>query len=183
MNRLKELRQEKNLTLKELSQKVNIPASTLGSYEQTGNSSRKLTGKNVNVLANFFEVTPLYLTGASNIRDSSDFLKYANKLTEMMRKQGNTATVQAEYSNLLTYELNRDFTNLYNSVHKGVSIIEDDKPRLPDLNEIINSLDDYSKEQILFVIRQVFTNLVKDKLEMETDFDIDELIDLLDIDY
>lgn len=183
MNRLKELRQEKGLSLRGLSKKVGIPFSTLSSYEQKGSGARELAGKNVNVLANFFEVTPLYLTGASNIRDSSDFLKYANKLTEMMRKQGNTATVQAEYSNLLTYELNRDFTNLYNSVHKGVSIIEDDKPRLPDLNEIINSLDDYSKEQILFVMRQVFTNLVKDKLEMETDFDIDELIDLLDIDY
>lgn len=187
MNRLKELRQEKGLSLRALSKKVDIPFSTLSSYEQEGSGARKLAGKNLNVLANFFDVTPLYLTGDSNIRSYNDFFELVLEKTKTNKESSGEyfkySKAFNEFANLRTYELNKDFTNLYNSVHGGVSVVEDDKSRLPDLNEIIGNLDDYSKEFILSVIRQVFTNLVKDKLEMETDFDIDELIDLLDIDY
>ena len=60
MNRLKELRQKNNLTLKELGQKVGMANNTLSQYE-TGKREPKL--ETWQALANFFDVTVPYLQG------------------------------------------------------------------------------------------------------------------------
>lgn len=60
MNRIKELRQKNNLTLKELGQKVGMANNTLSQYE-TGKREPKLeTWKK---LADFFNVSVPYLQG------------------------------------------------------------------------------------------------------------------------
>ena len=60
MNRIKELRQKNNLTLKELGQKVGMANNTLSQYE-TGKREPKL--ETWNKLAVFFNVSIPYLQG------------------------------------------------------------------------------------------------------------------------
>lgn len=61
MNRIKELRKKKGLTLNELSENTNIPAMTLSRYER---GVRKLKNDVVINLANYFDVSVEYLKGA-----------------------------------------------------------------------------------------------------------------------
>lgn len=62
MNRIKELRKEKNLTLDELSEKVEINRSTLNRYENEKSEPKLQTWKK---LAAYFDVTVPYLQGLS----------------------------------------------------------------------------------------------------------------------
>ena len=63
MNRLKELRQKNNLTLKELGQKVGMANNTLSQYE-TGKREPKI--ETWNKLAEYFNVPTSYLMGLSD---------------------------------------------------------------------------------------------------------------------
>lgn len=65
MNRIKELRKEKNLTLKELGQKVGMANNTLSQYE-TGKREPKL--ETWNKLAEYFNVPTSYLMGTDNLK-------------------------------------------------------------------------------------------------------------------
>ena len=60
MNRLKELRQKNNLTLKELGQKIGMANNTLSQYE-TGKREPKV--ETWQALADFFNVSVPYLQG------------------------------------------------------------------------------------------------------------------------
>lgn len=60
MNRIKELRQKNNLTLKELGQKIGMANNTLSQYE-TGKREPKL--ETWNKLAEYFNVSIPYLQG------------------------------------------------------------------------------------------------------------------------
>lgn len=60
MNRIKELRQKNNLTLKELGQKIGMANNTLSQYE-TGKREPKL--ETWNKLADYFHVPVAYLKG------------------------------------------------------------------------------------------------------------------------
>ena len=74
-NRIKELRQKNNLTLKELGQKVGMAANTISRYE-TGKREPKLeTWKK---LADFFGVSVPYLQGYAEINIPND-LKFDSK--------------------------------------------------------------------------------------------------------
>jgi len=61
--RLKLLRKEKNITQKELSDKINVSASTIGLYEQ---GRRTPDNETLTKIADFFEVTTDYLLGRTN---------------------------------------------------------------------------------------------------------------------
>ena len=65
MNRLKELRQKNNLTLKELGQKVGMPTITISRYE-TGKREPKL--ETWNKLAEYFSVPTSYLMGTDDLK-------------------------------------------------------------------------------------------------------------------
>lgn len=78
MNRLKELRQRKNLTFKELSKKlqadgIRISSDSLAKYER-GDREPKID--KWQALANFFDVTVPYLQG---IDEETYDLKFATK--------------------------------------------------------------------------------------------------------
>lgn len=60
-NRIKQLRKENGLTLKELSREVGIPASTISQYE---NERRKIPASALKTLSTFFEVPENYILGA-----------------------------------------------------------------------------------------------------------------------
>ena len=64
-NRIKELRKEKNLTLKELGQKIGMANNTISRYE-TGKREPKL--ETWNKLAEYFNVPTSYLMGTDNLK-------------------------------------------------------------------------------------------------------------------
>lgn len=66
INRLKELRLKNGLTLSELSEKVNIPTSTLSKYE---NQKRNLVGNNLYKLSEYFLVSTSFLQGDDNLKN------------------------------------------------------------------------------------------------------------------
>lgn len=74
MNNLKLLRIEKNLTLRDLSEKVNISYVTLSRYE---NGLQPISEENLVILCNFFDVSADYFLGLSDIKkpDINEVLK------------------------------------------------------------------------------------------------------------
>ena len=74
-NRIKELRQKNNLTLKELGQKIGMANNTISQYE-TGKREPKL--ETWQKLADFFGVSIPYLQGYAEINIPNDF-KFESK--------------------------------------------------------------------------------------------------------
>ena len=74
-NRIKELRQKNNLTLKELGHKVGMANNTLSQYE-TGKRNPKL--ETWQKLADYFNVSVPYLQGFININIPND-LKFDSR--------------------------------------------------------------------------------------------------------
>ncbi|MBI0022444.1 MULTISPECIES: helix-turn-helix transcriptional regulator [Lactobacillus] len=72
MNRIKQLRTEKHLTLKELGNKIHIGINSISQYE---NETRYPKLETWQKLADFFKVSVPYIQGKSNIK-SSDVDKY-----------------------------------------------------------------------------------------------------------
>ena len=60
MNRLKELRLERGLTLNDISRDLQIPLNTLSNYERGDREPKLETWEK---LAQYFNVTPQYLVG------------------------------------------------------------------------------------------------------------------------
>lgn len=101
--RLKDLRVEKGMTLKQLSQQTNIPASTLGSYES--DDYKKLPHRNIIELAKFYDVSTDYLLGMTENRQLdnialSDLHLSDTALTLLKNKKINTLLL----SELITHE-------------------------------------------------------------------------------
>lgn len=67
--RLKSLRESKNITQKELANKLGISPSAIGMYES---GKRNPDTSMLNILSNFFDVSVDYLMGRSDIKSSAD---------------------------------------------------------------------------------------------------------------
>lgn len=65
MNRLKELRKEKRLTLRELADKLNMTHSSISMMEL---GQRGISNENLIAFCNFFDVSSDYLLGLSDQR-------------------------------------------------------------------------------------------------------------------
>ena len=76
VNRIKELRKKKELTLIELSKKINIPNNTISQYE---NERRNPTEETWQKLANFFDVSVDYLKGAYSKEEIASIAQKAYK--------------------------------------------------------------------------------------------------------
>ena len=66
-NRLRELRKERNLTLRELSVLVNISYSNIAMLER---EERNFTADTIKIFADFFNVSSDYLLGLSDVREN-----------------------------------------------------------------------------------------------------------------
>ncbi len=86
MNRLKELRQHKKISQKELAAVVNVKQNTISNWE-SGNT--EIDQKNLIALSDYFDVSVDYILGrdyvnkiASVSDDENELLKYYRKLNE-----------------------------------------------------------------------------------------------------
>ncbi len=68
-NRLKQLRQERKLTLRELAEKVNISFPNLNAME---NGKIGISNENIDTFCDFYNVSADYLLGRSNYRYTND---------------------------------------------------------------------------------------------------------------
>lgn len=66
-NRLRELRKEKQLSLRKLGEKLNISYSNIAMIER---GERNFTADTVAIFANFFNVSSDYLLGLSDVREN-----------------------------------------------------------------------------------------------------------------
>lgn len=73
MNRLRELREERGYSLRELGEKIGMNASVLGNYER-GDRQPKI--EIWEKIANFFDVPVAYLMGISNSRTNVDLFDF-----------------------------------------------------------------------------------------------------------
>lgn len=83
MNRIKELRQKNNLTLRALGEKINMSSSRLSQYETGKREPRLETWQK---LADFFQVPVPYLQGQSDIENVTSYetLSALNELVDKM---------------------------------------------------------------------------------------------------
>lgn len=72
MNKLKELRTEKNLLQSDIAKIINKSERTVGFYE-TG--ERDMNTETLSILANYFDVSIDYLLGKSDIRNPEEKIK------------------------------------------------------------------------------------------------------------
>lgn len=68
MNNLKKLRDEKNLSIRELGELTNISYSTISYME---NEIRPFTQANLEILCSFFNVSADYMLGKTDVRTTS----------------------------------------------------------------------------------------------------------------
>lgn len=110
-NRLRELRQEKKLTLRELSDKINMSYSNIAMIER---GERNFTSDNLLLISTFFNVSADYLLGISDIRKpSSDPAKAKEQLKGVKlafyNQAGEISDEQAqEVLNFIEFIKNRD---------------------------------------------------------------------------
>lgn len=76
-NRLRELRKERKLTLRELSAFVNISYSNIAMLER---EERNFTADTLKIFADFFNVSSDYLLGLSDVRENVAINNYTEHL-------------------------------------------------------------------------------------------------------
>lgn len=74
MNRLKELREERELNQSDIAKKLNISTAAYSYYE---NEKRDIPTNVLKLLSEFFNCTIDYLLGKTNIRNIEDEFKFA----------------------------------------------------------------------------------------------------------
>ena len=155
MIRLKELRKEKGLTQKELSKEIAIPLRTLQSWE---NEESQIKNDKVEMLANYFNVTPGYLLGYN---DSALSMKYhADDELEELQKQLENNTNQYKY-------LLQEIMNLYQFLEKEEVLLQNQvevlKDFLIDLITIMRLREELESKLTMALLRKKQADYYVDK--------------------
>lgn len=110
MNRLKILRKENNLTVRELGEKINISYAAISKME---NNKQNINNEYLNILSNFFNVSTDYLLGLSNIR---------NPEKELNKKQESDPIFFSLYEEVkeLSLEQKEDVLNAVKIITKNI---------------------------------------------------------------
>ena len=130
--RLRGLRKEQGLTIKETASRLNISFSALSNYEM-GNRSPDFN--TLIKLANFYKVTTDYLLGISNIKNiyleqNDDIFKGGYFLFE-------------EYNQIYTEYINTIFSVTKNTIKHSVGFDRDITPRLLILLDVYRTLEPF----------------------------------------
>lgn len=159
MNRLKELRQENNLTLKELGQKVGMANNTLSQYE-TGKREPKL--ETWQALANFFDVTVPYLQGIDDKPNTGYSKDYIYKQLDDAYKE----------SYVKGYEVEPPFTSPFISARDEIkNYCKQNKISIPKDTDL-----DFWKTNFNFIFNDKSVNRLLTTKDKYSDSDIKELI-------
>lgn len=153
MNRIKQLRKGKNMTLVELGEKVNLPKGTLSRYENGGREPKEITWQ---VLANFFNVSVDYLKGYGYSKD------YIYKLLDDAYKE----------PYVKGYEIEPPFTNPVLSAKEEIEkYCKQNKINIPQDTDL-----DFWKTNFNFIFDDKSVNRLLTTKDSYSDSDIKELI-------
>ena len=153
MNRIKQLRKGKNMTLVELGEKVNLPKGTLSRYENGGREPKEITWQ---ALADFFNVSVDYLKGYGYSKD------YIYKLLDDAYKEPYTKD----------YEIEPPFTNPVLSAKEEIEkYCEQNKISIPKDTDL-----DFWKTNFNFIFNDKSVNRLLTTKDKYSDSDIKELI-------
>lgn len=153
MNRIKQLRKDKNMTLVELGEKVNLPKGTLSRYENGGREPKEITWQ---ALADFFNVSVDYLKGYGYSKD------YIYKQLDDAYKEPYTKD----------YEIEPPFTNPVLSAKEEIEkYCEQNKISIPKDTDL-----DFWKTNFNFIFNDKSVNRLLTTKDKYSDSDIKELI-------
>ncbi|HFD0848353.1 TPA: helix-turn-helix domain-containing protein [Enterococcus hirae] len=111
MNRLRQLREEKGYSLRELGLKVGMSASVLGNYEREDRQPKLDVWEK---LADFFDVSTSYIMGISDERNEvNELLK--RKISNMIEQKINSTDEENEVLFFLNFLID-DITNFVNAL-------------------------------------------------------------------
>lgn len=157
MNRLRELREEKKLSLAKLSKEVGISAGALGNYEREAREPRIETWE---VLADYFDVPVAYLMGVSDEKESPEETTY--KMLELLSKKidGNDkvhSELTKSFKNSPTlFEFLKGLTQFIEpGTYEGDMITETIKEYIILVMDILSSDDHVTISELLEIIRNI----------------------------
>lgn len=128
-NRLRELREERGLSLRELGKSVGMSAAVLGNYER-GDREPKIAAWQE--LADFFDVSPSYIMGISNEKNElNDLLK--NKINNMLDFKNLDSNEEQQTSIFLNF--------LIQEITKYINILLSNNDRDFQLQSIVGLTD------------------------------------------
>ena len=167
MNRIKEIRQEKKLSQKDLAKKLNISQQAISLYEKGDREPKLETWQK---LADFFDVSVPYLKGISKVKDANafdDFQKFLRSLSEI-RKMPDKYSI--EVNELLAFyaENDRRVFDLLGNVF--LKLTRNDRTR----KALKNAVKDISKNsdiqdisEINAIMLDVFVILVQSQMDIK----------------
>lgn len=101
-NNLKQMRNLKNLTLKEMSEQIGIPRATLGRYENEDSSPKNETWQK---LADFFDANVIYLMGLDIDESRLPYLEDISSYKELLNKSDNQVEIRKTIRSEDEYEI------------------------------------------------------------------------------
>lgn len=159
MNRIKEVRKKKGLSLQQVADAVGLGNNTISRYE-TGKREPKL--ETWQALANFFDVTVPYLQGIDDKPNTGYSKEHIYKCLDDAYKE--------DY--LLTFELEPPFTNPVLSAKEEIEkYCEQNKIRIPKDPDL-----DFWKTNFNFIFNDKSVNRLLTTKDRYSDSDIKELI-------
>ena len=159
MNRIKEVRKKKGLSLQQVADAVGVGNNTISRYE-TGKREPKL--ETWQALANFFDVTVPYLQGIDDKPNTGYSKDYIYKQLDDAYKE--------DY--LLTFELEPPFTNPVLSAKEEIEkYCKQNKISIPKDTDL-----DFWKTNFNFIFKDKSVNRLLTTKDKYSDSDIKELI-------
>lgn len=162
-SRLKELRKNRKLTLKEVSEQTSINVSTISNYENGYSIPKK---DKLKQLANFYSVSESYIMGYSEYEHGSEerlSQDLGSDISELNEKENDIAEYQENIKKLKNEYSNSSFDTIegtYLASLLGESI--DTRVTLEELYE--NVLEEMSKDlHVLFLERDMLSKSVEEK--------------------
>lgn len=142
MNRLKQLREEKNLSLAGLSeelkkQNIKIGKASLSNYERGEQSPKQETWEK---LANFFRVDIQFLMGLSPVRNKAENMMYERSLSNLVE------LVESNHENV---HIIRQSISDFSSIMKN---IENNNDVLNSFKEILDTIFYLSSRDIDYIV-------------------------------
>ena len=160
MNRLKELRQEKKLSQKELAENIGVHYRTLQNWE---NGESQIKPKKAQQLADLFGVSVGYLLGYSDFRDTQELVKKTHenypvdkawKVSSVVSQFGELPLekIKTTYGETLSSSL-MEFLGLLSfnykemeTIYKFLALGDDQKEVIHDLTVKLFNLDNLKKK-------------------------------------
>lgn len=172
MNRLKELRQEKKLSQKELAENIGVHYRTLQNWE---NGESQIKPEKAQILADHFGVSVGFLLGYES--NEQEYLPWEDELKKLRTGKGIT---QEELAQLLNFPVSliqaweneqqgytkkqlqalADYFGVSPSQVLGLRLgfdVLDDKQNESDLLNLYRTLDDKNKERLMVYANDLYT--------------------------